>query len=823
MQNLLDVTFLIPLRIDTDDRLINAQICLDYLTSNFNTNIILLEDSNKSRWNDYKPINNQCIRYIFIRNNNKSFNRMVLLNKMLALATTDVIVNYDIDILLPIKSYMVGYNYIKEKWFDYKQPFSNDGQNIWAKSIVELYNTGQRIRCLHSWQRHLDLYLLYLQYALEVAIIDPNVKADELKIMRDKIVQVGESRVPEANTERATPALAWSFLEKWGCCYRPPLKLPPKYLGHHRKLCEIPKFSETWECLSGAGAGEGCCCPYIPLGGISMPTDISSGVYFIPQALKNLLKKDKNISCLKDIKLNRSLAVWGYAIFLNRESYIEAGGENSHLLGSAQGDGEWNADDKERFIRFKKLNYLLKNNFNYGKFTTESSDYPDYNEDLYIQYELYKIPDQNLVKSIFFNIGMTGFNPDFSEIYHMNHAERASDTTCNKHELTNSHNNRVFDMIYNFSDEEYNNYYIAKSLSFYTKNLDGFVTNFMIGSHGQLGNQLFQYAVLYAISKKLDLPIYIPKIKSNSKLYNLYIDEIFDINSITLDKFFNYKFHKNLESNDFNDEQIRIINDDLFRKKNIVLGNELFYDKNVVSDDNIRKVKEIESISNKENKQDTTVYFYKESNIIMFQEDIFDKLKSQKKINLEGYYQSYKYFEEYKDDLQTKFYNTSYTRTALDILNEIKQKNNVNELCSFHIRRGDNVYGQHREDIGFPAGNQPTILKIIEMVDLIRSKHKGILVLFFSDEIEWCKEHITLDNIAFSEGNSHILDLYMMSLCDHNIIATSTFSWWGAYLNQNKNKDVYYPLPWFNPNIPSLNKINTNDLFPPKWIKYNIV
>ena len=64
----------------------------------------------------------------------------------------------------------------------------------------------------------------------------------------------------------------------------------------------------------------------------------------------------------------------------------------------------------------------------------------------------------------------------------------------------------------------------------------------------------------------------------------------------------------------------------------------------------------------------------------------------------------------------------------------------------------------------------------------------------------------------FIEGNQ-FEDLCLMSLCDHNIISNSSYSWWGAYLNQNKNKKIIVPKNWFTPSKP------LNDLYPLKWIQ----
>ena len=100
----------------------------------------------------------------------------------------------------------------------------------------------------------------------------------------------------------------------------------------------------------------------------------------------------------------------------------------------------------------------------------------------------------------------------------------------------------------------------------------------------------------------------------------------------------------------------------------------------------------------------------------------------------------------------------------------------------------------------------------------------GYSFLVFSDtvkDVEWCKQNIKADYIEFSDGsdiNGHndIIDFTLMSKCDHNIIANSSFSWWAAWLNNNKEKTVIAPKQWFGK---AYVNHNTSDLIPETWIK----
>jgi hypothetical protein len=73
------------------------------------------------------------------------------------------------------------------------------------------------------------------------------------------------------------------------------------------------------------------------------------------------------------------------------------------------------------------------------------------------------------------------------------------------------------------------------------------------------------------------------------------------------------------------------------------------------------------------------------------------------------------------------------------------------------------------------------------------------LYVIFSDDINWCKENLNfIKNKIFVTDNLDYQDMYLMSMCKNNIIANSSFSWWGAWLNKNTNKKVVYPYIWFN-------------------------
>ena len=85
--------------------------------------------------------------------------------------------------------------------------------------------------------------------------------------------------------------------------------------------------------------------------------------------------------------------------------------------------------------------------------------------------------------------------------------------------------------------------------------------------------------------------------------------------------------------------------------------------------------------------------------------------------------------------------------------------------------------------------------------------------IVFSDDIQWCKENFKGEEFTFIEEDDYI-ELYLMSMCRHNIIANSSFSWWGSYLNQNEDKIVIAPSKWFGTD----GRLKTENIYGEGWI-----
>ena len=166
-------------------------------------------------------------------------------------------------------------------------------------------------------------------------------------------------------------------------------------------------------------------------------------------------------------------------------------------------------------------------------------------------------------------------------------------------------------------------------------------------------------------------------------------------------------------------------------------------------------------------------------------------------VSLAGYFQSEKYFRGHRNLILELF---DYDIPDTDYKQYLK-----GDTCSVHVRRGDflNLEGHH------PFCG---IDYYQNAFDVIGHDKK---YLIFSDDLQWCRDHFIGDNFIFIESGYDFIDLHLMKSCKNNIIGNSTFSWWGAWLNQYKDKKVIVPSRWFGP---AKSDHSTADLIPTDWI-----
>lgn len=174
----------------------------------------------------------------------------------------------------------------------------------------------------------------------------------------------------------------------------------------------------------------------------------------------------------------------------------------------------------------------------------------------------------------------------------------------------------------------------------------------------------------------------------------------------------------------------------------------------------------------------------------------------------DGYWQLYKYLDTIESLLKTQIVlNDGFLKEYADLTKQISNSQSV----SIHIRRGDYISIKANANMFITCG----LDYYYSAINYVHSLFNDIKFYIFSDDIEWAKKHFVGNQFCFMEANEPFVDLYLMSLCRHNIIANSTFSWWGAWLNRNLHKVVISPNEWF------VGKLNTckNELIPQKWIQ----
>ena len=177
-----------------------------------------------------------------------------------------------------------------------------------------------------------------------------------------------------------------------------------------------------------------------------------------------------------------------------------------------------------------------------------------------------------------------------------------------------------------------------------------------------------------------------------------------------------------------------------------------------------------------------------------------------------GYWQSEKYFKDIEEIIRKELtLKDALTRRTIAFEDKIK---NMKNAVSIHIRRGDYVTNKE-------ANNRYGLCPLdyyYNCISILKKELGSLNIVVFSDDTDWVKENFVSDNPLYFVDNNKIEysheDMYLMSICEHNIIANSSFSWWGAWLNNNKQKKVFAPKQWILGK-----KFGKLDIIPDNWIK----
>lgn len=170
-------------------------------------------------------------------------------------------------------------------------------------------------------------------------------------------------------------------------------------------------------------------------------------------------------------------------------------------------------------------------------------------------------------------------------------------------------------------------------------------------------------------------------------------------------------------------------------------------------------------------------------------------------LRLQGQFQSEKYFLHNKEQVLSLF---SCDDATYEYIHRKYGNYLVKNTVSIHIRRGDYaITPNHHPLCGMEYYNKA-------IAQFPEADH----ILVFSDDPDWAKSNFIGEKFVVIEGEKDYVDLYIMSMCTNNIIANSSFSWWGAWLNANESKRVIAPSMWFGS---ALAQHDTTDLIPDNW------
>jgi len=195
---------------------------------------------------------------------------------------------------------------------------------------------------------------------------------------------------------------------------------------------------------------------------------------------------------------------------------------------------------------------------------------------------------------------------------------------------------------------------------------------------------------------------------------------------------------------------------------------------------------------------------------VLFDTNVF-RLDKNTNYNIIELLHTYKYwYDDYSSYIFDWNWRKQYLESAQNQYDTIKLPGK--ETVAIHVRRGDYLLPQHHHFCQLDTEYYGNALQhFFDDID----KYQFVI---FSNDIEWCKQNLieASEIVTFVEPGEDYSDLVLMSLCDHNIIANSSYSWWAAYKNRNINKKVICPTNYVKQYSP-VNFLNGN-YYPPTWI-----
>lgn len=193
-------------------------------------------------------------------------------------------------------------------------------------------------------------------------------------------------------------------------------------------------------------------------------------------------------------------------------------------------------------------------------------------------------------------------------------------------------------------------------------------------------------------------------------------------------------------------------------------------------------------------------FFYVENEDGRYDENVFET----RNCTFVGYWQSEKYFKTIQEQIRKLFVFQHLEPQLYRFGEELK-----NNYVSIHIRRCDYL--------NFDIFQTISLEYYYHAINYMKTIFPDVRFVFFSDDKVWVRENFKLENMLICEPGLFFnykdwYDMYLMTLCRGNIIANSSFSWWGAWLNKNKKSVVVAPRKWFN-------GCDTPDIWCEWWIK----